>query len=590
MAEILGVVGSAISILQLVEQTIQTINRVRHVRNFMGTISDELEKFLDDIEIVQAVLLALRPDMVKLRVLSLPLIERRLQRFQVDLTVLASVIQNQRDRVGNRRAKFKLFLKKDRLQKQRESLENIRHTLNTLLLLQQTYNSAHVRDLRLIEDKTGISTATLQASSDCQEQEYNSRRPKDLQNIGPRKTRGTKVFSFRTPLLFVDRFWNINITGITSGWNFSIRSYSVISSAIIRHCIDGNIEEIQRLFDNHHASPFDCTDDGRTLLHIAAAYGQLEVCKFLLQNGADPPVRESSGRTPLESGNIGYDLYVDKPRNLHGTLELYRLLLRDNEDVILEKPNSTWVGEFWFQGPPEALTLIQESLFVDYYSLPIEFRFRRAMSLKSWSSGGPSPEMFRIAMGSDSIDPAAYHLTDEYGHTLLFEIAELMSVDIANSREDDLSGWRELIREAIQAGADLCHISSGIYYTPLAVFLFFQGMNLRKIKRAIYKINHILQRWALELQSAGVDLAVYGSKESALWKSGAVDPFFYDDLRLSDQVRSGELLKVHLFSLSYGPSPEDWHVWVANPVDELVGEFWEMIERKEEAMPGAWVE
>jgi hypothetical protein len=52
----------------------------------------------------------------------------------------------------------------------------------------------------------------------------------------------------------------------------------------------------------------------------------------------------------------------------------------------------------------------------------------------------------------------------------------------------------------------------------------------------------------------------------------------------------GEWLEVHLFSLSYGPNPEDWHVWFDNPVDEVVGEFWEMVEREEEIMPGTWVE
>jgi hypothetical protein len=42
--------------------------------------------------------------------------------------------------------------------------------------------------------------------------------------------------------------------------------------------------------------------------------------------------------------------------------------------------------------------------------------------------------------------------------------------------------------------------------------------------------------------------------------------------------------------LSYGPNPEDWHVRFDNPVDEVVGEFWEMVEREEEIMPGTWVE
>jgi hypothetical protein len=40
-------------------------------RHFMGTVSDDLEEFLNDIEIVQEILMAPTPEM--LRVLSLPL-------------------------------------------------------------------------------------------------------------------------------------------------------------------------------------------------------------------------------------------------------------------------------------------------------------------------------------------------------------------------------------------------------------------------------------------------------------------------------------------------------------------------------------
>ncbi|GFF78701.1 hypothetical protein IFM53868_02411 [Aspergillus udagawae] len=600
MAEVLGVVGSVISILQLVEQTIQTINRVRALRAFMGTVSDDLEEFLDDIEIVQKILMTLTPEM--LGVLSVPLIERRLQRFQADLTLFASAIQSERDRVANKRlAKFKLFLKKDKLQKQRESLENIRHTL---ILLQQTYFSAHVRNLRLVENPASnapTNTATPQAPSDCQQLDYNPRQPRNLQHIYARGTRKNKTFSFRTPLLFVDKFWNINITGINPGWNFSIRSYNVIpyNSAIIRHCQSGKIEEIQRLFENHLASPFDCDEFGWPLLHRAVSRGQLEVCKFLLQNGADPTVRSHRfGATPLEFINSTCNnLWIDEPENLDRTVDLYRLLLMDNEDVLLEKPDSTFVGLFRFQGPPEALKQIQESLFVNYASLPIELRFRRAISLEAWGSGGPRrPETLRVAMGGDSIDPAAYHLTDEDGKTLLSKIVEFMAVDIARSREDNIPPRREIIREAVQAGADLCQISTQYRYsyTPLMGFFHYLG----KIRRARYNFHQILQSWALELQSAGVDLAAYGAKESDLWKSGAVDSSVevfafsscndpFDHAQLEE---CGEWLEVHLFSLSYGPNPEDWHVWFDNPVDEVVGEFWEMVEREEEIMPGTWVE
>ncbi|KAF7181278.1 hypothetical protein CNMCM7691_000496 [Aspergillus felis] len=273
-------------------------------------------------------------------------------------------------------------------------------------VLSDLHHSAHVRNLRLSENSANndaTNTATPQASSDCQQLEYNPRRPKNLQDIYARGTRNNKTLSFRTPLLFVDKFWNINITGINSGWDFSIRSYNVIpdKSAIIHHCQNGNIEEIQRLFDNHLASPFDCDEHGWSLLHRAVAWGQLEVCKFLFAE------RRRSHRLLLELNNSTCYRWVVDPQNLDRTINLYRLLLRDNEDVLLEKHESTVVGWDRFQGPTEALKLIQESLFANYASLPIELRFRRAMSLEAWNFGSPGPEMLRVAMGGDSIDSTA---------------------------------------------------------------------------------------------------------------------------------------------------------------------------------------
>lgn len=289
--------------------------------------------------------------------------------------------------------------------------------------------------------------------------------------------------------------------------------------------------------------------------------------------------------------------WILDPQNLDLSINLYRLLLRQNEDVLLQNPDSTSVGQSMFSGPPEALKLMQESSFVNYASLSIKLRFRRAMSLEPWLSEGAGPEMFGVAMGGDRIDSTAYHLTDEHGRTLLSKVAAFMVVDIALSNEDNITRWREIIRGAVQAGADLCQISTEYryYYTPLMLFFHSNAIGLGEIRRPWNIFHHLLQRWALELQAAGVDLAAYGAKESDLWKSGAVDTSFkvfvcssYDDpfaLQLG-----GQWLKFHLFSLSYGPSLEDWHVWFTNPVDELVGEFWEMIERKEEIMPGAWIE
>jgi hypothetical protein len=77
--------------------------------------------------------------------------------------------------------------------------------------------------------------------------------------------------------------------------------------------------------------------------------------------------------------------------------------------------------------------------------------------------------------------------------------------------------------------------------------------------------------------------------------SGVVDleVFIYVGLEKSGPAYTlglGEKLLFRILSLEFGPRPEEWRLWVSNPVDELAWEFWEMVERGEQVMPGTWID
>ncbi|KAL4791489.1 hypothetical protein BDV19DRAFT_370466 [Aspergillus venezuelensis] len=66
MAEALGVVASAISILTLLEHIIDTIEKWKGLRAFVRAIPRDLEDLIEEIVLVRSDLKALSPDMFDL--------------------------------------------------------------------------------------------------------------------------------------------------------------------------------------------------------------------------------------------------------------------------------------------------------------------------------------------------------------------------------------------------------------------------------------------------------------------------------------------------------------------------------------------
>lgn len=157
---------------------------------------------------------------------------------------------------------------------------------------------------------------------------------------------------------------------------------------------------------------------------------------------------------------------------------------------------------------------------------------------------------------------------------------------------DDMAEWRFLLTEAISASANLSQLERDgeLVISPLYSFLiaFVVGLYRNSI-RWRKPFDDILRIWVSELKHAGVDLEAYGADEQALFKVGHAFVYLPVQTDLGPR-RNDEILWGKALGLEYGPEPEDWHIFVTNPVDEYVGEFWESLQRGLEAMPGTWVD
>lgn len=277
-------------------------------------------------------------------------------------------------------------------------------------------------------------------------------------------------------------------------------------------------------------------------------------------------------------------------------LDLYRLFITYAEEELFEnywlRPNG--IFGLGFSGPAEALTLIQSHHFERYQELPLELRWERAMAVNPWA-GDPRPLAIRIALGGgDRIDPAAFHMETYWGQTLLHKITQGMASAHAMKRTDDMAGWRLLLAEAISASADLSQMIwyDQILMNPLCLFLYlFIAELYRNTIRWNKPFDDILRIWVSELKHSGVDLEACGADQQALLKDGHVSLYLPVPTGLGPSFQdNGDMLQGKVLGLEYGPEPEDWHIFITNPVDELIGEFWESVQRSLEVMPGTWVD
>lgn len=82
---------------------------------------------------------------------------------------------------------------------------------------------------------------------------------------------------FRPPSWFTyaSRAWELFGYRTDFGWMFALRTYNIVpsESPILQHVQQGDVEEIQRLFGDRKASPFDRDPNDFTLLDVCQQTG-----------------------------------------------------------------------------------------------------------------------------------------------------------------------------------------------------------------------------------------------------------------------------------------------------------------------------
>ena len=109
-------------------------------------------------------------------------------------------------------------------------------------------------------------------------------------------------WTFVPSMWFINTAYSYQLTKSIQGWTHQIQCFSVVprQSKLFEYAEKGDINGVRGLLVARQANPNDCDADGYTALHRAAALRYDELCRFLLQNGANVNAAGFvSGETPL---------------------------------------------------------------------------------------------------------------------------------------------------------------------------------------------------------------------------------------------------------------------------------------------------
>jgi hypothetical protein len=271
-------------------------------------------------------------------------------------------------------------------------------------------------------------------------------------------------------------------------------------------CWEGDLRNVQRLFSKGLASPFDVTPEGDTALHFAASSGNPDLVAFLLYNGADANVENTSGENALHLAMIS-------PRE-EEHLELARLLVEKGQVDPMGSVRESGVIHS-YAGPVDAFRYLihQDEFFVD---------------LEERNSGGRTilqHQIFHRLFYGDSFEriqvlfAAGHHLPEGHidgdptydGYSALHCAAHVWAN--AKMREDEHTAQQSqlVLRSLLSRGEDI-HRISGRGYTALTTI----GEMIHFRNKRPELNQELIAAWLNLLSEAGHDAKAYCLTESTL--------------------------------------------------------------------------
>ncbi|KAE9378461.1 hypothetical protein N431DRAFT_479482 [Stipitochalara longipes BDJ] len=625
MAEVLGVIASGVGIGALAGQIALSVARLKTYLDQIRDAPEDLKILIDEIESLHLLLSDIEDEQSRNPSSSI-LVENnsslrcldhckrgveRLQRVVDEMAVDFDGLKPMKRKLVS----AKIIWKRDRIEKYKAELASAIRLLTlscqihtrSLVQLQPDIITSRIARLMQIEFANIAFPNSVPSLSTSQVQGFTS--SMRTNRAGESRSRRIQSTWLRWKLssLILGRAWDLEICRSQQGWKFSISTYAIVpfDSLVVEYCGHGDIEGLQRLFSQGEASPFTiCLDTHggttyeRTLLEIGAEIGNFKLCEFLINQSANLVFSHVSSLQAIDrfaQRGVWDDHYNSDSCNLAALLG--------------SRSEYTFQTLLYYRGPVSVFSVLLNHMDTPISELAIECRCNLAIQLAERPEC--SPDLFLMALGCDSIPGTAitHRLGD--GRTLLHSAAEAIGrlatsgyIEFCTEEfERRILGWKYITKELVAGGADLhaafpsCGLWIGFDFkyakcysrvTPLTAMFagcFSEWVMWLDVRMGAGKAMAL---YITTLYKLGVNLKEYGLKESLTWEPLEVQISYIGGQE--DKNSDYYFPRRRVLGFSYGPYPEDWRVWESEATDEFVGDFWLMLDKREEIMPGSWIE
>ncbi|KAE9572276.1 hypothetical protein CGMCC3_g11629 [Colletotrichum fructicola] len=447
MAEVFGVVASALAVAELTGKFGVSIVKLKKLWDEIQDVSEEMNRLMRRLEVLKPVLAEMEAEFVQQRHkvyhnsaanLSIEYCRQAVD----DLESLAEDLQariSAAKRTRRKLTRLKVSFKKDNI---REFQERIDFALQLILLSQQTYIIAVVKSppvVELVQDPERKSLNTVMG--DSQEVQpatsssvwFGEKRPSGYE-MGPKpipwqrasffgglkyKQSQNSFYPYRTvhqlclqlPKWISQRVFDLQTYRSNVGWQICLKTWvrRPTYSGTFRDVYEGKLSDVERALAVGDASLLDRDGDGRTLLHYAALSGHLDTFKALL----------SWGLSFTETDDLGFA--VSQCVKVMGVAfsnavftEIVKLMF--DAEALEEEIDAIFSGSWNCKGyifplciwsVPGTFEMIVGNRREEYLQLPPQVRFIHL----SWWDVNPGVLPEQLSMGA-GVSPAALRAVD----------------------------------------------------------------------------------------------------------------------------------------------------------------------------------